>query len=62
MTLLKLGGNIYYLAKVAIFHGQTVQDACAVMQGISTDAFKQKLLDNAAGIEHKKQEAGGFYG
>ena len=62
LKLLHLGGNIYYLAKVAIFHGQSVQDACAIMQGISTDQFKQKLLDNAAGIEEKKRKSGGFYG
>ncbi|WP_428241602.1 protocatechuate 3,4-dioxygenase [Gynuella sp.] len=62
LQLLRLGGNIYYLAKVAIFHGQSVQDACAIMQNMTTDQFKQKLLDNSAGIAEKKNKAGGFYG
>lgn len=62
LSLLHLGGNIYYLAKLAIFHGQSVQDACAIMQGITTDQFKQKLLNNSAGVVEKKKKSGGFYG
>lgn len=62
LELLHLGGNIYYLAKVAIFHGQSVQDACAVMQGMTTDEFKSKLLNNASDMEKNKTESGGFYG
>jgi len=61
LKLMHLGGNIYYLAKIAIFHGLSVQDAGAIMGGISTDEFKQKLLDNSAGFQQKLEQQGGFY-
>src|SRR5690606_12649987 len=41
--LLELGGNIYYLAKIATFHGMSVQDACATMSNITTEQFVQRL-------------------
>jgi len=59
--LLELGGNIYYLAKIAIFHGMTVQDACARMSKITTDEFKQRLLGNAEGFKSKLEKIGGYY-
>tara|TARA_R110000868_G_scaffold4278_11_gene27212 strand:+ start:10987 stop:11388 length:402 start_codon:yes stop_codon:yes gene_type:complete len=61
LTLMRLGGNVYYLAKIAVFHGLTVQDAGAAFHGISTDEFKQMLLNNAAGFEEKLNQEGGFW-
>ena len=58
---MRLGGNVYYLAKIAVFHGLTVQDAGAAFHGISTDEFKQMLLNNAAGFEEKLNQEGGFW-
>lgn len=61
LKLLQLGGNIYYLAKIAIFHGLTVQDAGASFHKITTDEFKQILLNNAEGFEGKLVERGGYW-
>lgn len=43
--MLRLGGNIYYTFKIAIFDGLTMQDVGAAMSGVSVEAFKQMLLD-----------------
>ncbi len=59
--LLELGGNIYYLAKIAIFHGLTIQDACAKMSNITTDEFKARLQNNAEGFKDKIHELGGYF-
>lgn len=61
LKLLHLGGNIYYLAKLAIFHGLTVQDAGASFQGIKTEEFKAILQRNADGFKEKLDEVGGYW-
>ncbi len=61
LKLMHLGGNVYYLAKIAVFHGLTVQDAGAAFHGITTEEFKQLLRDNAAGFENKLQQEGGYW-
>lgn len=61
ISLLRLGGNIYYLAKIAIFHGMTVQDACAKMSQISTPEFHQRLRDNSKGFQEKIKSLGGYF-
>lgn len=61
LKLLRLGANVYYLAKIAVFHGLNVQDAGAAFQGITTEEFKQKLLDQSAGFEKRLQQEGGFW-
>jgi protocatechuate 4,5-dioxygenase, alpha chain len=60
--LLELGGNIYYLAKIAIFHGMSVQDACANMSKITTEEFIQRLQKNSAGFQQKLDKIGGYFG
>lgn len=44
LELLKLGGNIYYLAKLTGMFGLNMQDIGAQQSGISLDDFKAKLL------------------
>lgn len=61
LKLLQLGGNIYYLAKIAIFHGKTVQDAGAMMSGITTDEFKARLQEHSEGFKERLKELGGYY-
>lgn len=61
ISLLRMGGNIYYLAKIAIFHGMTVQDACAKMSKISTPEFHQRLQDNSRGFQEKIKSLGGYF-
>ncbi|MCW5690154.1 MAG: protocatechuate 4,5-dioxygenase subunit alpha [Pseudolabrys sp.] len=43
LAMLKAGGNIYYLAKLAGIFGLNVQDIGAQQTGMSVDAFKEKL-------------------
>ena len=45
LGMLRLGGNIYYTFKLAIFDGLTMQDVGALMSGVSTDEFTQMMID-----------------
>ena len=47
LQLLEAGGNAYYLAKLAGILGLGVQDIGAQQTGMTVEAFKQKLLDQA---------------
>lgn len=44
LTLLSLGGNIYYLAKLTGMFGLNMQDIGAQQAGVSLEEFKAKLL------------------
>ncbi|SFG45806.1 protocatechuate 4,5-dioxygenase alpha subunit [Novosphingobium sp. CF614] len=46
-AMMKAGGNVYYLAKLAGIFGLNVQDLGALQTGMSVAAFKQMLLDQA---------------
>ena len=54
LAMMAAGGNIYYLAKLAGIFGLNVQDVGAQQTGMTVDAFKQMLLDNAAAIPTKE--------
>jgi protocatechuate 4,5-dioxygenase alpha chain len=43
LRLIRLGGNIYYLAKLAGIFGLNVQDLGAQQTGVTVDAFKARL-------------------
>lgn len=43
LRMIELGGNIYYLAKLAGIFGLNVQDLGAQQTGLSVDAFKARL-------------------
>ena len=45
LQLIEAGGNIYYLAKFAGIFKLSVQDVGAQQTGMTTEQFKQKLLD-----------------
>jgi len=61
LALLRLGGNIYFVAKICIPNGVSVQDAGAAFQGITTEEFKANLLAKGEGLEDKLKRAGGFW-
>jgi len=61
LGMLRMGANIYYLAKMAVPRGVSVQDAGAAFQGISGDEFRQNLLDKAIGLEDKLKQKGGYW-
>ncbi len=45
LKMIEAGGNIYYLAKLAGIYKLSVQDVGAQQTGMTTEEFKQKLLD-----------------
>ena len=47
LQLIEAGGNVYYLAKFAGIFGLDVQDIGAQQTGMSKDAFKEYLLEQA---------------
>ncbi|MCZ3030382.1 hypothetical protein NYY88_18940, partial [Acinetobacter baumannii] len=50
LGMLRAGANIYYMAKMAVPRGTSVQDAGAAFQGISTQEFQAKLLAKGDGL------------
>jgi protocatechuate 4,5-dioxygenase alpha chain len=62
LDMLRLGANIYFLAKLAIPRGFSVQDAGAAFQGISTEEFKAKLSAKGKDLEDKLTKAGYWNG
>jgi len=61
LGMLRAGANIYYLAKMAIPRGTSVQDAGAAFQGISTQEFQAKLLAKGAGLRERLAKRGGYW-
>ena len=61
LGMLRAGANIYYMAKMAIPRGTSVQDCGAKMQGISTPEFQAKLLAKGDGLEEKLKARGGYW-
>lgn len=61
LGLLKMGANIYYMAKLAIPSGTSVQDAGAAFHGITTEEFKAYLQSRAEGFQEKLEDAGGYW-
>jgi protocatechuate 4,5-dioxygenase, alpha chain len=59
--MLRAGANIYYLAKMAIPRGTSVQDAGAQFQGISTREFQAKLLAKGDDLTQRLARRGGFW-
>jgi protocatechuate 4,5-dioxygenase alpha chain len=61
LGMLRAGANIYYMAKMAIPRGVSVQDAGAKFQGITTDEFKAKLLAKGEGLRERLAKRGGYW-
>jgi protocatechuate 4,5-dioxygenase, alpha chain len=61
LGMLRAGANIYYMAKMAIPRGTSVQDAGAKFQGITTKEFQQKLLDKGNGLSERLAKREGYW-
>jgi len=61
LGMLRSGANIYYMAKMAIPRGTSVQDCGAKMQGITTPEFQAKLLAKGDGLVEKLKARGGYW-
>jgi protocatechuate 4,5-dioxygenase alpha chain len=62
LGLIRQGANIYYLAKLAVPRGFSVQDAGAAFQGITTEQFKANLQSKADGLIDKLKKQGYWNG
>ena len=49
--MLRLGGNIYYTFKIAIFDGLSMQDVGALMSGVETAEFQAMMVNGGRPIE-----------
>ena len=61
LGMLRAGANIYYMAKMAIPRGTSVQDAGAQFQGITTKEFQAKLLAKGDGLRERLAKKGGYW-
>ena len=61
LNMLRSGANIYFMAKMAIPRGTSVQDAGAQFQGITTPEFQAKLSAQAEGLVDKLKKRGGYW-
>ncbi|HWK55155.1 MAG TPA: protocatechuate 3,4-dioxygenase [Hyphomicrobiales bacterium] len=61
LGMLRMGANIYFMAKMAIPRGTSVQDAGAQFQGITTKEFQDKLLQKGDGLVDKLNKVGGYW-
>lgn len=61
LGMLRMGANIYYMAKMAIPRGTSVQDAGAQFQGITTKEFQAKLLQKGEGLPGKIVQRGDYW-
>jgi len=58
LELLRLGGNIYYTFKLAIFDGLSMQHVGAAMSGtgMTVDDFRHMMLDGGRPIEGNRSK------
>jgi protocatechuate 4,5-dioxygenase alpha chain len=58
LEMLRIGGNIYYTFKLAIFDGLSMQDVGAMMSGtgMSVEEFRQMMLDGGRPIEGNRSK------
>jgi protocatechuate 4,5-dioxygenase alpha chain len=61
LGMLRAGANIYYLAKMAVPRGTSVQDAGAAFQGITTREFQAKLLAKGEGLRQRLAAREGYW-
>lgn len=62
LGMLRAGANIYYMAKMAVPRGTSVQDAGAKFQGITTKEFQDKLLAKGDGLPERLAKQGYWNG
>nr|WP_173079128.1 protocatechuate 4,5-dioxygenase subunit alpha [Comamonas sp. 7D-2] len=58
LGMLRLGGNIYYTFKLAIFDGMTMQHVGAAMSGtgMTVEQFRQMMLDGGRPIKGNRSK------
>jgi len=49
--MLRLGGNIYYTFKIAIFDGLGMQEVGGLMSGVSKEEFQQMMIEGGRPLQ-----------
>jgi protocatechuate 4,5-dioxygenase alpha chain len=57
LEMLRLGGNIYYLFKLAAFDGVTVQDLSGAMTGVTRDEFIEMMVGGGRPIDGNRSRS-----
>ena len=56
LELLRLGGNIYYTFKLAVFDGLNMQSVGAMMSNTSEHEFRQMMISGGRSIEGNRSK------
>lgn len=56
LGMLRLGGNIYYTYKLAIFDGKTLQHVGGKMTGVSEEEFREMMINGGRNIEGNRSK------
>ena len=55
LELLRLGGNIYYIFKIAILDRRSMQYVGGQMSGMTEEAFMQMMIDGGRSVEGNRR-------
>lgn len=58
LGMLRLGGNIYYTYKLAIFDGKTFQHLGGKMTGVSEQEFREMMVNGGRAIDGNSSKSG----
>jgi protocatechuate 4,5-dioxygenase alpha chain len=61
-AMIRLGGNIYFLAKIFSTDGKSFQYAAALMTGMSQDAYAKMMIDGGRSPEGNRHTSLGAVG
>jgi protocatechuate 4,5-dioxygenase alpha chain len=57
LEMLRLGGNIYFTFKIAIFDGLSMQKVGGLMSGVSEEEFKNMMISGGRSPENNRYKA-----
>jgi len=55
--MLRLGGNVYYTAKLAATDEITFQELAAIMTGVSSEEYRQMMINGGRSIEGNRSKS-----
>jgi len=55
LEMLRLGGNIYYIFKIAMLDRKSMQYVGGQMSGMTEEAFKQMMIDGGRSVEGNRR-------
>jgi protocatechuate 4,5-dioxygenase alpha chain len=58
LGMLRLGGNIYYTFKLAIFDGLSMQGVGAEMSGVTEAEFQEMMISGGRSVEGNRSRGG----